>query len=159
VSLPRSFTTIAPRDICHLSARQENYISLRQFSGSGTSGLGLGNITSLTIDAMEITKELVLKLYERKDSKRKRMLFELYRDLFTSSVSAKFLVDVINEKLSIQSVTLYDIKYIRTKMKKWGEKQMPVQKSEKLETQTQRKGIMNFQHSEPEPFVKPSKKY
>jgi len=108
---------------------------------------------------MEITKELVLKLHERKDPKRKRMLFELYPDLFTSNMSAKFLVDVINEKLSIEAVSLYDVKYIRAKMKKWGEKQMPVQKSEKPETQTQRKGIMNFQHSEPEPYVKPSEKF
>lgn len=108
---------------------------------------------------MEITKELVLKLHERKDPKRKRMLFELYRDLFTSNMSAKFLVDVINEKLSIEAVSLYDVKYIRAKMKKWGDPQMPVQKSEKPETRTQTKAAMNFHRSEPEPHVKPSKKY
>jgi len=108
---------------------------------------------------MEITKELVLRLCERKDPKRKRMLFELYRDLFTSNMSARFLVDVINEKLSTEAVSLYDIKYIRTKMKKWGDQQMPVQKSEKSEAKTQPKAEMRFPRSEPEPYVKPSKKY
>jgi len=108
---------------------------------------------------MEITKELVLKLHERKDPKRKRMLFELYSDLFTSNMSARFLVDAINEKLSIQAVTLYDVKYIRAKMKKWSEQQMPVQKSGKPETRTGPKAAMNFHRSEPEPHVKPSKKY
>lgn len=108
---------------------------------------------------MEITKELVLKLCERKDPKRKRMLFELYRDLFTSTMSARFLVDVINEKLSTEVVSLYDIKYIRAKMKKWSTQQVPVQKSEKPEAETQPKAAMKFPRSEPEPFVKPSKKY
>jgi hypothetical protein len=108
---------------------------------------------------MEITKELVLRLYERKDPKRKRMLFELYRDLFASNMSARFLVDVINEKLSTEVVSLYDIKYIRAKMKKWGEPQVPIQKSDKPETRTQPKAAMNFLRAEPEPYVKPSKKY
>jgi signal transduction protein with GAF and PtsI domain len=108
---------------------------------------------------MEITRELVLKLYERKDPKRKQMLFELCRDLFTSTMSAKFLVDMINEKLSMQAVSLYDVKYIRAKMKKWGDQQMPVQKSEKPEVQAQPKAATNFHRSEPEPYVKPSKKY
>lgn len=108
---------------------------------------------------MEITKELILRLCERKDPKRKRMLFELYRDLFASTMSAKFLVDVINEKLSTQAVSLYDIKYIRAKMKKWGDPQMPVQKTEKPEAEAQPKGAMKFLRSEPEPYVKPSKKY
>jgi hypothetical protein len=148
-----------PRDTCHLSARQENYISPRQFYGTGTTGLSLENITSITIETMEITKELVLKLCERKDAKRKRILFELYRDLFTSSMSARFLVDVINEKLSIQAVTPYDVKYIRAKMKKWGDQQMPIQKSEKPETRTQTKTVMKLQRSDPEPYVKPSEKY
>jgi hypothetical protein len=108
---------------------------------------------------MEITKELVLRLCERKDPKRKRMLFELYRDLFISTMSARFLVDVINEKLSMQAVSLYDVKYIRAKMKKWGEQQIPVQKSEKPEVEVQPKAAMTFIRSEPEPYVKPSKKY
>ncbi|WP_353720102.1 hypothetical protein [Dyadobacter sp. 676] len=108
---------------------------------------------------MEITKELVLKLCERKDPKRKRMLFELYRDLFTTTMSARFLVDVINEKLSTEAVSLYDIKYIRAKMKKWGDQQMPVQKTEKPEAEAQPKAAMKFPRSEPEPYVKPSKKY
>jgi hypothetical protein len=108
---------------------------------------------------MEITKELVLKLHERKDPKRKRMLFELYRDLFTSNMSARFLVDIINEKLSTDAVSLYDIKYIRAKMKKWSVQQMPVQQSEKPEAKAQPKAAMTFPRSEPEPYVKPSKKY
>lgn len=108
---------------------------------------------------MEITKELVLRLCERKDPKRKRMLFELYRDLFTSNMSARFLVDVINEKLSTEVVSLYDIKYIRAKMKKWGDPQMPVQKREMPEAETQPKAAMKFPRSEPEPYVKPSKRY
>lgn len=108
---------------------------------------------------MEITKELVLRLCERKDPKRKRMLFELYRDLFISTMSARFLVDVINEKLSTQAVSLYDIKYIRSKMKKWGDQQMPVKQSEKPEAEAQPKAAMKFPRSEPEPYVKPSKKY
>jgi hypothetical protein len=148
-----------PRDICHLSTNQEIYIFPRQSSGTGTTGLSPRNITSLTIDPMEITKELVLKLCERKDPKRKRMLFELYRDLFMSTMSARFLVDVINEKLSTEAVSLYDIKYIRANMKKWSMQQMPVQKSEKSEAETQPKAVMKFPRSEPEPYVKPSKKY
>ncbi|GGH26794.1 hypothetical protein GCM10007423_12060 [Dyadobacter endophyticus] len=108
---------------------------------------------------MEITKELVLRLCKRKDPKRKRMLFELYRDLFTSTMSARFLVDVINEKLSAGAVSLYDIKYIRAKMKKWSTQQVPVQQSGKVEIQAQPKAAMKFPRSEPEPYVKPSKKY
>ena len=108
---------------------------------------------------MEITRELVLRLCERKDPKRKRMLFELYRDLFTSTISARFLVDVINDKFSTEVVSLYDIKYIRAKMKKWREQQMPVQQSEKPEAEAQPKAAMKFPRSEPEPYVKPSKKY
>ncbi len=108
---------------------------------------------------MEITKELVLKLCERKDPKRKRMLFELYRDLFTSTMSARFLVDVINEKFPAEVVSLYDIKYIRAKMKKWGDQPIPVQKNEKPEVEVQPKAAIMFPRSEPEPYVKPSKKY
>ncbi|WP_414617433.1 hypothetical protein [Dyadobacter sp. 32] len=113
----------------------------------------------MTVETMEVTKELVLKLYERKDPKRKRMLFELYHDLFTSTMSARFLMDMINEKLSTEVVSLYDIKYIRAKMKKWVDRQMPVEKTEKPEPQIQPKAAMIFHRSEPEPYVKPSKKY
>ncbi|SDG29906.1 hypothetical protein SAMN04487996_11780 [Dyadobacter soli] len=87
------------------------------------------------------------------------MLFELYCDPFTSNMSARFLEDLINEKLSTEVVSLYDIKYIRAKMKKWGEQQMPVQQSEKPEAEAQPKAAMKFPRSEPEPYVKPSKKY
>jgi hypothetical protein len=109
--------------------------------------------------AMEITKELVLYLYERKDPKRKRMLFELYQDLFTANYSARFLADVINKKLSISVVTLYDIKYIRSKMKQWTSQQNKDAGNTKVETSAKAVKAVKWPVSEPEPYVKPFEKF
>ena len=108
---------------------------------------------------MEVTKELVLDLYERKDPKRKRMLFELYPDLFTASYSSRFLADIINKKLSAAVVTLYDIKYIRSKMKQWTSQQNKDSGNTKVETSAKTVKAKKWPVSEPEPYVKPFEKF
>jgi len=109
--------------------------------------------------AMEITKELVQELYKRKDPKRKRMLFELYQDLFTANYSARFLADIINKELSVAVVSLYDIKYIRSKMKHWTSKQNKDSGNTKYETAADAAKAKKWPVSEPEPYVKPFEKF
>lgn len=58
-------------------------------------------------------KELIKQLYSIGDSKRKKMLYEVYKDLFLQKLSIEFTAKQLNEYLGEELVSIIDIKYIR----------------------------------------------
>lgn len=64
-------------------------------------------------------KTLLIRLYERKDTKRRRFLYLHYRSVFEKPYSIGYLVDNINQDLGKSLVTALDIKYIRANAFKW----------------------------------------
>lgn len=58
-------------------------------------------------------KELIKQLYSRGDSKRKKVLYEVYKDLFLQKLSIEFTAKQLNEYLGEELVSIIDIKYIR----------------------------------------------
>lgn len=64
-------------------------------------------------------RALLLTLYERKDTKRRRFLYHYYRNFFEEPYSVGYLVEIINRDLGKALVTARDIKYIRANVYKW----------------------------------------
>ncbi|KAA0990414.1 hypothetical protein [Dyadobacter aurulentus] len=61
-----------------------------------------------------MTKDLLLRLYARKDRKRRKMLFALFRDKIKLNVSIDAVVEMINQELGKQGIiNAADIKYCR----------------------------------------------
>jgi hypothetical protein len=60
-----------------------------------------------------MSKELIKQLYSIGDSKRKKMLYEVYKDLFLQKLSIEFTAKQLNEYLGEELVSIIDIKYIR----------------------------------------------
>lgn len=58
-------------------------------------------------------KELIKQLYSIGDSKRKKVLYEVYKDLFLQKLSIEFTAKQLNEHLGEELVSIIDIKYIR----------------------------------------------
>jgi hypothetical protein len=58
-------------------------------------------------------KELIKHLYSIGDSKRKKVLYEVYKDLFLQKLSIEFTAKQLNEYLGEEMVSIIDIKYIR----------------------------------------------
>ncbi len=54
-----------------------------------------------------------MRLYARKDRKRRKMLFALFRDKIKLDVSIDAVVEMINQELGKQIVKAADIKYCR----------------------------------------------
>lgn len=66
-----------------------------------------------------ITKEHLIRLFEAKDSSRKRSLYKLYKDYINSDSSRAFIARVINTELKRPGlVTVADIKYCRLEFAK-----------------------------------------
>jgi hypothetical protein len=64
-------------------------------------------------------KRLLLKLYERNDTKRRRFLYLHYRPIFEKPYSVRYMVEAINRDLGKSVVNALDIKYIRANAFKW----------------------------------------
>lgn len=64
-------------------------------------------------------KELIKQLYSIRDSKRKKVLYEVYKDLFLQKLSIEFTAKQLNEYLGEELVTIIDIKYIRRHFVRW----------------------------------------
>lgn len=77
-------------------------------------------------------RELLLTLYERKDTKRRRFLYHYYRHFFEKPYSIAYLVELINQDLGKAWVTLHDIKYIKANVYKWKQEKdvLPVTQSQ-----------------------------
>ena len=68
-------------------------------------------------------KELLIAMYEKKDPKRRRKLFEYFEELFAQQLSAALTVEIINKELGADLAQLYDVKYIRSHTTKWNNPQ------------------------------------
>ncbi|MBE9465509.1 hypothetical protein ACFP1I_22265 [Dyadobacter subterraneus] len=66
-------------------------------------------------------KELLITMYERKDPKRRRKLYEFFQELFAQNLSALLTVEIINKELGSELTVLYDVKYIRSHAAKWND--------------------------------------
>ena len=64
-------------------------------------------------------KELLKAMYEKKDPKRRRKLFEYFKPLFAEHLSARLTVEIINKELGADFAGMYDVKYIRSHVAKW----------------------------------------
>lgn len=61
-----------------------------------------------------MNRDVLLRLYERKDPKRKRMLYDLFRDTIAMTASLSMIADLINQELGQRDVIhAADIKYCR----------------------------------------------
>lgn len=111
---------------------------------------------------MKITKEMVVRLYELKDPKRKRMLFEYYQSHFDKRYSAGFIVEMINADLGKDLITAYDVKYVRAKSRKWLATARPDARPDTSgiipEISGESPTTSNWSRTEPKPFTNPSKK-
>lgn len=64
-------------------------------------------------------KELLIRMYQIKDPKRRRKLFDYFQQLFFDHLSAALTVEIINKELGSDYVRLYDVKYIRSHQARW----------------------------------------
>jgi hypothetical protein len=64
---------------------------------------------------MKPTKELVIKLFEKKNRKRRAMLYQLLPDYFSLNVTAEFLAEMITTELKADSklISADDIYFIK----------------------------------------------
>lgn len=61
-----------------------------------------------------MNKKMVIELYEKKDRKRKRMLFELFSETILLSVSLSFISQLINRELGVENlISEDDVRYCR----------------------------------------------
>jgi hypothetical protein len=61
-----------------------------------------------------MNRNVLLRLYERKDPKRKRMLYDLFKDTIALSASLSMIADLINQELGQKDlIRPADIKYCR----------------------------------------------
>ncbi|WP_026629436.1 hypothetical protein [Dyadobacter alkalitolerans] len=61
-----------------------------------------------------MNRNVLLRLYERKDSKRKRLLYDLFKDTIAMSASLSMIADLINQELGQKDlIRSADIKYCR----------------------------------------------
>ena len=61
-----------------------------------------------------MNKEILLRLYARKDPKRKRMLYNLFKDTVAMSASLSMIAELINQELGEKDlIKAADVKYCR----------------------------------------------
>jgi hypothetical protein len=61
-----------------------------------------------------MNRNVLLRLYERKDPKRKRLLYDLFKDTIAMSASLSMIADLINQELGQKGlIRPADIKYCR----------------------------------------------
>ncbi|WP_149242994.1 hypothetical protein [Dyadobacter sp. 32] len=63
---------------------------------------------------MMMNSELLIDLFERKDKKRRKILYEQYADLLLTSLSAFYVAEMISVELGMPGlVTADDVRYCR----------------------------------------------
>lgn len=63
-------------------------------------------------------KKILIDLFERKDKKRRRLLYELYFDLITTNLTASYIAEMICKDLGqTEMVSPADIKFCRFQFK------------------------------------------
>jgi hypothetical protein len=61
-----------------------------------------------------MNKEILLRLYARKDPKRKRMLYDLFKGTISMSASLSMIAELINQELGEKDlIKATDVKYCR----------------------------------------------
>ena len=61
-----------------------------------------------------MNKEILLRLYARKDPKRKRMLYDLFKSTISMSASLSMIAELINQELGEKDlIKAADVKYCR----------------------------------------------
>lgn len=68
---------------------------------------------------MKKVKKQLIRLFETRDVRRRRKLYECYEHCFEQRHSANFTIELINTDLGRQLVGRPDIKYIRSHIEKW----------------------------------------
>ncbi|HEV7378471.1 MAG TPA: hypothetical protein VGN64_01650 [Dyadobacter sp.] len=63
-------------------------------------------------------KKMIIDLLVRKDSKRKKKLYDFFRSVFDQQLSVALTAELINCELGSDLVTVYDVKYIRARIAK-----------------------------------------
>jgi|GEM_PF-1494140 len=63
---------------------------------------------------MKISNEILIDLFERRDKKRRKILYEQYAELLLTSLSAYFVAEMISVELGIPKlITVDDVRYCR----------------------------------------------
>ena|SRR5215217_7857211 len=63
---------------------------------------------------MKVDKEILIDLFERKDKKRRKILYELYAELVLTSLSAYYVAEMINSDLrKPELIDADDVRYCR----------------------------------------------
>ena len=68
---------------------------------------------------MNEIKQQLIQLFESRDVRRRRKLYEYYEDYFKQQHSLRFTLALINAALGITLITRLDIKYIRAHCQQW----------------------------------------
>jgi hypothetical protein len=68
-------------------------------------------------------KQMIIDMLVKKDSKRKRKLYEFFRSVFDQQFSVAMTAELINCELGSDLVTAYDVKYIRARIAKSTDRQ------------------------------------
>lgn len=68
---------------------------------------------------MKASKEQLVRLFESRDVRRRRKLYEYYEHYFQQQHSARFTIELINADLGSALVSRQDIKYIRAHCHLW----------------------------------------
>ncbi|CAG5072945.1 hypothetical protein DYBT9623_04481 [Dyadobacter sp. CECT 9623] len=63
---------------------------------------------------MKVNKEILIDLFERKDKKRRKILYELYAELVLTSLSAHYVAEIISSDLAKpELIGADDVRYCR----------------------------------------------
>lgn len=68
---------------------------------------------------MKASKEQLIRLFESKDVRRRRKLYEYYEHYFDQQHSARFTIELMNADLGSALVSRQDVKYIRAHCHLW----------------------------------------
>lgn len=61
-----------------------------------------------------MNREIIISLFEKKDRKRRRVLYSLYQEYFDQGLSSLFIANLVNDDLqSPDLVSAEDVKYCR----------------------------------------------
>jgi hypothetical protein len=72
---------------------------------------------------MKLNKEILIDLFERKDKKRRKILYELYAELVLTSLSAYYVAEMINSDLGKpELIDANDVRYCRYYFRKTARK-------------------------------------
>jgi hypothetical protein len=63
---------------------------------------------------MKVNKEILIDLFERKDKKRRKILYELYAELVLTSLSAYYVAEIVSSDLGKpELIDADDVRYCR----------------------------------------------